>query len=170
MKDKDKNIYIGITFVILGLTYFIYYFNPTLFSRTLNLWPILLLICGVLLQYLYFEVRWSCLLISSSFCIVYGVMYTLNFYVNFIYTHSFIAIFFLALATSLLNYYVFVKCSDLILPFIFLFILTSMVIFLYPIYKIYIPIISTELTMSTIFIIIGIYMIFSNLIKIDSKE
>lgn len=162
---KDKNVYIGITFLILGLSYFTYYFNPILFNKILNLWPILILICSLVLQYLYFELRLSPLVIISGFSLVYGAMYTLNLYIDFIDTHSSIAIFFLAIATSLLSYYIFINPSYILLPFIFLFISIAIIIFLYPFYKIFIPVINTELTISTIFILIGVYLIFSTLIS-----
>lgn len=132
---KNKKISIGVSFLSLCLIYYIYRFRPLLFSKLFNLWPIFMLISGVVLEYLYFDIEKNFLLICSGAMVMTGTMYTINFYINFINTHTIFAILFLALATALLNYYIFTKCTDLVLPFIFLFIIISIIIFLYPIYN-----------------------------------
>lgn len=163
---KNKNIYIGISFLILGLIYLTYIFSPLLFRRLFNLWPIFMLISGVILQYSYFDIGKDFLLILSGLMIVIGTMFTINFYINFINSYVIIAIFCLAISASMLNYYIFTKSSDLILPFIFLFIVISIIIFLYPIYKNRIPNFNSNLIVSFLFISIGIYILISNNKKI----
>jgi len=156
---KSKNIYVGIIFLILGLSYFTYNFNPLLFARLFDLWPIFILVFGVILQYIFFDIRKNFLLIISGIMMVIGAMFTINFHMNYITTHSIIAIFSLSLSVSLLNYYIFAKSNDLILPFIFLFILISIIIFLYPTYKNMIPNFNSDLVVPLLFISIGAYLI-----------
>lgn len=152
---KNKNLCTGISFITLGLTYYIYNFRPLLFSRVFNLWPIFMLLGGVILEYLYFDIEKDFLLICSGAMIIIGTMFTLNFYINFINTHTLFAILSLAIATALLNYYIFAKCTDLILPFIFLFIIVSIIIFLYPIYKNTLSDFNSNLAVSLLFFSIG---------------
>jgi Domain of unknown function (DUF5668) len=165
---KNKEIYVGFTFLILGLLFFLYQYNPLSFFKVIKYWPIFILIAGILMEFIVISSTNQILfLFLSGIFMVYGIMYTINIYQPFNYLCTHIAVLLLSLSASLLNYYIFYKKSDFILPFILMLILVSIFTFLFPIYEIYFPVIDAETIIPIVFIILGIIIIFKGFIKIN---
>ncbi|WP_040194568.1 hypothetical protein [Clostridium culturomicium] len=132
--------------------YYIYIRYPLLFERLMKLWPIGMLILGVVLQYLYFETKFSIFLFPAGFFFVFGIMFNINLHNSFFNETMGLPIILIALAGSLLNYYTFNRRNVLLLPFILILIISSILLLLTPLYTAYIN--SSSLYLYLILIVI----------------
>jgi hypothetical protein len=163
---KNKDIYIGLTFLIVGLLFFVFQYNSAYFFKILNYWPIFILSAGIMMEFIVISNKnQKSFLVLSGIFLVYGIMYSINIYIEFNYFCTHIAILFLSLSASLLNYYIFYKKNDLILPFILFFILVAIFTFLFPVYKQYFPIINIETVVPIVFMILGLLIMLNGFIK-----
>ncbi|MEG0774705.1 hypothetical protein [Clostridium sp.] len=163
---KSKEAYVGITLFIVGLLYFLFQYDSASFFKILKFWPIFILLAGVMMEFIAIsDKNQRTFFIMSGIFIVYGIMYTINIYNEFNYLCTHIAIMFLSLSVALLNYYIFHKKNDLILPFILLLILLSIFTFLFPIYEQYFPVINIETLFPVIFMILGLLIILKGFIR-----
>lgn len=153
-------LFLGVAF--FG-AYLIYNRYPPLFERLLRLWPIGILILSILLQYFYFETRLSVFVFLAGFFFVIGIMFNINLHNEFYNDSMGLPIIFLALAGSLLNYYVFKRRNIFLLPFILILIITSILLLLAPLYKEYIN--SSSLYL---YLIIIVFMLTCTIVKTDS--
>ncbi|MEG2935826.1 MAG: hypothetical protein RR844_04970 [Clostridium sp.] len=142
--------------------YYIYINYPLLFQRLIKLWPIGVLILSILLQYLYFETKFSIFLFPAGFFFVFGIMFNINLHNSFYRPKMGLPIILMALAGSLLNYYTFKRRNVLLLPFILLLIISSVLLLLAPLYTLYISSSSLYLYLIVIVIISTFTLIKSN--------
>lgn len=162
---KVREIYIGLTLLIIGFFYFLFQFNPFLLSKIINYWSIFIIIAGIFLELLAFHEKKSILPIISGVLIISGIMYFIDMFINCNYFAFHIGIILLSLAGGLLNYYTFNYKSVFILPFIFLLIFTSVIMFSFPLYEKYIPVFTIETLFSIGLIFSGIFLIVSGIVK-----
>lgn len=172
MKSNSKGfnsyiliLYTGFLAVILVLGYLLFSHEPLIFKRVISLWPIGVLILSVLLQYLYFELEASVFLLLSGFSFVYGLMFTINLHKPFFTEKMIFPILFLAIAGGILDYYIFRHRSDLFLPFIFIFILSGILLLIFPIYSSYLKTSGSPISFLTVVILISSYIILRAIIK-----
>ena len=114
--------------------YMIYIHYPPLFERLLKLWPIGILILSVFLQYLYFETSFSGFLFLAGFLFIIGIIFNINLHKSFYNNTMELPILLIAFASSILNYYVFKRRNIFLLPFVFILILSGILLILIPLY------------------------------------
>jgi len=151
--------YISFFILITAIAYLLFNDEPILFKRVAALWPIGILILSIILQNLYFDTKAWIFLPLGGFSFIYGIMFTINLHNPYLTEKMILPIFFLALAAALLNYYVFKRRNDLILPFIFILILGGILILIYPIYARYLTLTGSSLPLITIIILITSYIL-----------
>lgn len=156
--------YILLLGVAFSGAYLIYNRYPPLFERLLKLWPIGVLILSILLQYLYFETRFSVFLFLAGFFFIIGIMFNINLHNEFYNDFMGLPIIFLALAGSLLNYYIFKRRNIFLLPFILILIISSILLLLAPLYKEYIS--SSSLYL---YLIIIVFISTCTIVKTNNK-
>lgn len=158
MKNNFQKHFINGIFYILFLSllfslgWLIYTQYPLLYERLLKLWPIGILILSIILQYFYFETKLSGFLFLAGFFFILGIMFNLNLYMEFYNDALGLPIIFMALAGSMLNYYIFKRRSIFLLPFILILIITSVLLLLAPLYTQYIS--SSSLYLYLIFMVL----------------
>lgn len=157
--DCITTFYISILILIVAIGYLVFKYDPILFKRVATLWPIGILILSTILQYLYFERKAWILLPLSGFLFVSGVMFTINLHNPYLTQKTLFSILLLGLAAGLLNYYIFYRGNDLLLPFIFILILGGILIFLLPIYINYLSFSQSSLSLITLVIFIICYIV-----------
>lgn len=163
---KSKQIYIGLTCLIIGTLYFLYQYDANVYFKILKYWPIFILLSGIFIEFVALNSHaYKLFFFLSGILIVYGLMYTINIYREFYYFSSHISIFFLSLSLGLLNYYIFGSKNNYILSIVLLLILISIFIFLFPIYERYFPIISFKTLVPILLIIIGFILILNGFIN-----
>lgn len=163
---KNKQIYIGLTSLVIGILYFLYQYDINIFHKIIDYWPIFILISGIFLQIVSVSNRdFKILFILSGMLIIYGIMYTIDMYKEFYYFSTHIAIFFLSLSLGLLNYYVFINKSNILLYFILMLTLVSIFIFTFPIYERYFPIISFKTVAPLLLMLLGFVLILNGFIN-----
>lgn len=153
-------LFLGLTF---SATYLIYNRYPPIFERLIKLWPVGVLILSILLQYFYFETRFSVFVFLAGFFFVIGIMFNINLHNEFYNDSMGLPIIFLALAGSLLNYYIFKRRNVFFLPFILILIISSILLLLAPLYKEYIN--SSSLYL---YLIIIVFISTCTIVKTDS--
>ena len=114
--------------------YMIYIHYPSLFERPLKLWPIGILILSIFLQYLYFETSFSGFLFLAGFLFIIGIIFNINLHKNFYNNTMELPILLIALASSMLNYYIFKRRNIFLLPFVLILIISGILLILTPLY------------------------------------
>lgn len=151
--------YISFFILITVIAYLLFKHEPIVFRRIVALWPIGILILSTILQNLYFDTKAWIFLPLGGFSFIYGIMFTINLHNPYLTEKMISPIFCLALATALLNYYIFKRRNDLILPFILLLILGGILLLLFPIYANYLTLTGSNLSLITIILLITTYII-----------
>lgn len=163
---NNKQIYIGLTSLVIGILYFLYQYDINIFHKIIAYWPIFILISGIFLQIVSISNRdFKILFILSGMLILYGIMYTIDMYKEFYYLSTHISILFLSFSLGLLNYYVFINKNNILLYFILVLTLVSIFIFTFPIYERYFPIISFKTVAPLLLMLLGFVLILNGFIN-----
>lgn len=127
-------LYIFIITMFFSTAIILYTRYPMVYSRIIKLWPIGVLIFSVVLQYFYFETKFSPFLLLAGFLFIIGLMFNINLHINFYTPSKELPIIFMAMAGALLNYYLFKGRNIFLVPFILILIIANILLLLAPLY------------------------------------
>lgn len=158
---KKQNIFWGVIFILLGITILVNrFFNFNFFSIS-NMWPIIILVLGLLFEFDYFvSKRNAGILVPGGILTTLGILFFFETFTNWTYSEYTWPIYILAVSLGLFQFYLFGNKNKGVLFSSTLLFLIALLSFLSMIYNTWFSWIKFNLIIPILFILIGVYILF----------